>query len=1100
MKRTFLFLTCLIASLAMSIQLHAVTIENGYHKMLVEGKVWNYTHHTVEGDRPFYVEVKGDTMIDGNACKKVYVCMANSRQLYGSYYEYGNSVNAYLASDFKKNDGRWSLVEQPAGSASKDLYEFMVTGGTFGGGYYFGTNTTFTIMGYIATRRAGITSADDACNWPSEVFPTCYDLVKTSTGIWGRAQLTYYRQLTPVETWVSGIGDSKWGILQPHHDAWQEGDESIEFESCSQDGQILFTKADFDAEALKADYKPFVEENKRWTCWRNPYGADLYYFYLKGDTIVDGRTCKKLYSQNEHNDGLTRYEGALYEQDRRVYRYLPGQTTAYSYFDFSLKPGEESEPMDSSPTFTQYINMTSNLYELRDGQLYRMIAFVIRRGSRYDNMGVWIEGVGPGYMLDLSNHLEFYVMGDGYGDGIIDCSVNGQSVYRTDRYSSVVGDDDHLDDYLPFVELGKKWNVVSSSNPDNGYNHEYYMMTKEVERNGKTYVQTNLRNDVLCKEEEVGLFREENRRVYQYDETAGRDIMLYDFSLKEGDTFTYEYGFDQPVNCKVLKQGSLTDGPKIVSLCTPVSGDSLNIEYRWLRTWTIGRDNGAGGYEEFATWEECIGGLKNVFSPNNEKNSYLAYVERTDHETDYNKNEYLPFSFHEALGQIHGCDLPTGAVTNWEDYNHQLTYELEGNNLHIYGSAFTNCGRNNYAFFHEEKTTDPLVHRIKFQIQAVEPVATCMALHATNFYVPGFDPNMNYIVADDQGVEHPVINKTPQTAYRPMIEDGKVWKVGDITSGNPAQCVEHFYFDGDTIIDGKTCKQMMCQRYVNPDFHFEQPALYYVGAWYEEDQKVYFHDSTNNLFKLMYDFSIDANDTIKIDNQSYVIGPKQTGGMKGFKGVYRDVRLWADGGSIYSVPWLEGVGGIDRPTTNVYPGNVDPLWALMSCTVGDEVIYFNDDYEDGATPESAEARKRIDFTHTIKIKPKSRRTIDVESLLYGEYNDLQLGINLNALDDAYLVHIADETGKTVYEKTVNAGNVVGLNIDISTYPKGRYTITVENSSETFTGRFETQPNGIEEVRSKSLETRGAIYNLQGQRLDTLQKGLNIVNGKKVIAK
>ena len=222
--------------------------------------------------------------------------------------------------------------------------------------------------------------------------------------------------------------------------------------------------------------------------------------------------------------------------------------------------------------------------------------------------------------------------------------------------------------------------------------------------------------------------------------------------------------------------------------------------------------------------------------------------------------------------------------------------------------------------------------------------------------------------------------------------------------------------------------------------------------------------------------------------------------MKGFKGVYRDVRLWADGGSIYSVPWLEGVGGIDRPTTNVYPGNVDPLWALMSCTVGDEVIYFNDDYEDGATPESAEARKRIDFTHTIKIKPKSRRTIDVESLLYGEYNDLQLGINLNALDDAYLVHIADETGKTVYEKTVNAGNVVGLNIDISTYPKGRYTITVENSSETFTGRFETQPNGIEEVRSKSLETRGAIYNLQGQRLDTLQKGLNIVNGKKVIAK
>ena len=38
--------------------------------------------------------------------------------------------------------------------------------------------------------------------------------------------------------------------------------------------------------------------------------------------------------------------------------------------------------------------------------------------------------------------------------------------------------------------------------------------------------------------------------MYKYDEATGKDIMMYDFSLKEGDTFTYEFGFDQPVNCK----------------------------------------------------------------------------------------------------------------------------------------------------------------------------------------------------------------------------------------------------------------------------------------------------------------------------------------------------------------------------------------------------------------------------------------------------------------------------------------------------------------------------------------------------------------------
>ena len=344
-----------------------------------------------------------------------------------------------------------------------------------------------------------------------------------------------------------------------------------------------------------------------------------------------------------------------------------------------------------------------------------------------------------------------------------------------------------------------------------------------------------------------------------------------------------------------------------------------------------------------------------------------------------------------------------------------------------------------------------------------------------------------------------------QNTYHPFVEEGKVWKVGILTSGNPVLLVDHYYFDGDTIINGKTCKQMVCKRYVTPDFAkfiniSQDPPLCYMGAWYEENKKVYFCNTTDQQFKLMYDFSVNANDTLQINNLSYVIGPKQAGDLKGFKGVYRDVRLWADGESIYSVPWLERVGGTDAPTTNVYPGYVDPMWVLMSCTVGDEVIYLNDEYEDGATPESMGARKRFDFSHTIKTKPKARNRSEENLSLYGEYNDQQLGINLNPLDDAYLVSISDETGKVVYEKSVNAGNIVGLNIDISAYAKGHYTITVENSDEIFTGEFDAQATEIRDVRWKKEDGRSIIYNLQGQRLHSLQKGLNIVNGQKVFVK
>ena len=343
-----------------------------------------------------------------------------------------------------------------------------------------------------------------------------------------------------------------------------------------------------------------------------------------------------------------------------------------------------------------------------------------------------------------------------------------------------------------------------------------------------------------------------------------------------------------------------------------------------------------------------------------------------------------------------------------------------------------------------------------------------------------------------------------QKDYRPFVEEGKVWKVGGCGTGNPVQFVEYFYFEGDTIINGNTCKQMMYQEYYGPNYPLYPinllPNLNYVGAWYEEDQKVYFCNAISSQFKLMYDFSINANDTLEIDNLSYVIGPKQSGGIKGYKGVYRDVMWSGDGEPYYNTTWLEGIGGIDGPIVNVYHGEENHALFLMECYVGDEVIYYNDEYEDGATPDDiAGARKhRIDFTHTTKIKPKTRS--EEEQSLYGEYNEQQLSINLSPISDAYQVYITNESGNAVYERVINTGSIVGLNIDISAYAKGHYTVTVENSQESFTGEFETLTNGIKATRINKEGIRTGIYNLQGQRLNSLQKGLNIVDGKKVYVK
>ena len=124
--------------------------------------------------------------------------------------------------------------------------------------------------------------------------------------------------------------------------------------------------------------------------------------------------------------------------------------------------------------------------------------------------------------------------------------------------------------------------------------------------------------------------------------------------------------------------------------------------------------------------------------------------------------------------------------------------------------------------------------------------------------------------------------------------------------------------------------------------------------------------------------------------------------------------------------------------------------------------------------------------------------------LYGEYNNLQLDINLDPLDEAYIVRITNESGNVVYEKAINAGSIVALNIDISAYAKGRYTVTMENSHETFYGEFDTQTTGIKEVNS-NVTKAVRYYSIDGKRIATPQRGLNIIRTsdgkmKKVVVK
>ena len=91
-------------------------------------------------------------------------------------------------------------------------------------------------------------------------------------------------------------------------------------------------------------YNTFVVEGKRWNCASVSTRPDSepipFCYYLKGDTIISGQACKKMYQ--EYPTGNTPdYIGAFHENDRKVY-VCPkdGQQTS-TWFDYAANISEK---------------------------------------------------------------------------------------------------------------------------------------------------------------------------------------------------------------------------------------------------------------------------------------------------------------------------------------------------------------------------------------------------------------------------------------------------------------------------------------------------------------------------------------------------------------------------------------------------------------------------------------------------------------------------------------------------------------------------------------------------------------------------------------
>ena len=368
--------------------------------------------------------------------------------------------------------------------------------------------------------------------------------------------------------------------------------------------------------------------------------------------------------------------------------------------------------------------------------------------------------------------------------------------------------------------------------------------------------------------------------------------------------------------------------------------------------------------------------------------------------------------------------------------------------------------------------------------------------------------------------------------YRPFIEEGKEWNVGYVKSGNKCYGMSRYYFDGDTIVGGKAGKRMMCQTKVNEKMGDDLPitnATEYMGTIREEGRRVYIALPNDEEFVLLYDFESEPVALIETYAELLPKGVKtiSTGicfrkhgalknddGSTAFKGNYAE--LYTNPYKMVtcnSAPttWMEGVGtnagplfGLYIPDLGNYPHSYPKK--LLSCTVGDEVLYRNSSYvwEEELDPESSCTKRRVDFTHVVKKKPKApqRRIQENEDVaVSGEYTQRALTIDLATLQDTYVVTITDPSGQSVYAKDVKTNRVLALDIDISAYnTEEAYTITLENEDEIFEGNFRLSDlTSIHEVTTPRTPS-DVYHDLMGRRVTTPSKGIYIHNGKKVLVK
>lgn len=214
------------------------------------------------------------------------------------------------------------------------------------------------------------------------------------------------------------------------------------------------------------DYRPLVEEGKHWTYDNfmplRPAKYDHYYYYdLKGDTLVAGKNCIKMYSENQYNDSIVKYVGALYEENKKVYCFFPEKDEAELLYDFDCKVGDKLSVSERQMVVKDIRTEDNSGISIRK---YTLLYTYEDEDKDYreEHDITWIEGVGA--TIDFFSMLPM----SGNYNSLNACELNGKKLYQE------IEPDPTDEGYHKMGIEGKQWNYIHYYLDEDGEHRDPY--------------------------------------------------------------------------------------------------------------------------------------------------------------------------------------------------------------------------------------------------------------------------------------------------------------------------------------------------------------------------------------------------------------------------------------------------------------------------------------------------------------------------------------------------------------------------------------------------------------------------------------------------